>query len=105
MSKLIYKGLASFIANQNKSLIKDLSYLKGVMLNPIFFIYLTILRLTPTLYLGTKSLKHNSDISLTKDDKIRNVIINKSDYLRKAHFLSLDNSTYQKLGSDPDPGR
>lgn len=95
MSKLIYKGLASFIANQNKSLIKDLSYLKGVMLNPIFFIYLTILRLTPTLYLGTKSLKHNLDILLTKDDKVRNdVIIDKSDYLRKAHSISLDNSTY-----------
>jgi len=96
------KGLDSFIAKQNKSSIKDLSYLKGVMLNPILDLFDNFKGLPRRYLLATRSLKRNPDILITKADKGNNVVIlDRSDYIRKAHSLLHDNSTYQKLRSNP----
>ena len=52
---------------------------------------------------ATRSLKCNENIYVTKPDKGSGVVImNKSDYITKMHFILQDNSKFENLGSSSE---
>jgi len=102
---IILQVLIVLLPNKiNRRLKISVILIKGVMLNPILDLFDNFKGLPRRYLLATRSLKRNPDILITKADKGNNVVIlDRSDYIRKAHSLLHDNSTYQKLRSNPYP--